>query len=61
VYLEGGAGDIDPNFNSLNTIQMTALTNFMNQAFMGPVYGLVVWQKIMMCKVNGLLAVFDAS
>ena len=61
VYLQGGAGDIDPNFNSLTTIQMTALTGFVNQMFMGPMYALIVSQKILMCRVNGLLAIFDAT
>ena len=61
LYIQGGAGDIDPNFNALTTVQMTALTSLANQLFMAPIYMLIVSQKILMCRVNGLLAIFDAT
>ena len=61
IYLQGGAPDINSNFNALSTMPLTALTGLVNQIFMQPLYVLVVAQKVMMCKVNGVLSIFDAS
>lgn len=61
LYLEGGAHEIDSNFNALTAMPIVAFTGFLNQVFMGPLYALIVAQKLMMCKVNGVLAIFDAS
>lgn len=61
VYLEGGAHTIDSNFNALVTMPITALTSFLYQVFLGPIYMLIVAQKIMMCNVQGVVAVFDPA
>ena len=61
TYLEGGAHTIDSNFNALVTMPITALTSFLYQIFLGPIYVLIVTQKIMMCNVEGVVAVFDTN
>ena len=61
AYLEGGAHTIDSNFNALVTMPMTALTSFIYQLFTLPLYGLIVAHKVMMCRVQGVVAVFDVS
>ena len=61
VYLEGGAHNIDNNFNAMVTMPLTALTSFIYQLFLAPLYGLMAAQKIMMCRIEGVMAVFDVS
>ena len=61
VYLEGRAPDIDSNFNAMSTIPITALTSLLHQAFLAPVYPMIVAQKVMMCRVQGVLAIFDST
>ena len=67
MYLEGGAGDIDPNFNSLTTIQMPRgaradqFRHTSESAIYGPCVGPLSGRRFWMCKVNGLMAMFDAS
>jgi hypothetical protein len=61
VYLEGGAHTIDNNFNALVTMPITALTSFLYQIFLAPIYMLIVAQKITMCNVQGVVAVFDPT
>ena len=61
TYLQGGAHTIDSNFHAMTTMPMTALTSFLHQVLMGPIYGLIVTQKVMMCRVQGIVAIFDSS
>ena len=58
-YLQGGAHTIDSNFNAMTTMPMIALTSFLHQVWLAPVYALIVTQKVMMCRVQGLMAIFD--
>jgi hypothetical protein len=60
-YLQGGAHTIDSNFNAMTTMPMIALTSFLHQVWLAPVYALIVTQKVMMCRVQGLMAIFDGS
>ena len=61
TYLTGGAHQIDSNFNAMATMPLTALTSFLNQVFLFPLYGLIVSQKVMMCRVEGVLAMFNVT
>jgi hypothetical protein len=61
TYLQGGAHTIDSNFYAMTTMPMTALTSFLHQIWLSPVYALIVTQKVMMCRVQGVMAIFDAS
>jgi hypothetical protein len=61
TYLQGGAHTIDSNFHAMTTMPMTALTSFLHQVWLSPVYALIVTQKVMMCRVQGVMAIFDAS
>lgn len=61
MYLQGGAHEIDSNFNALVTMPLTALTNLANQVALAPLYPLIVMQQIMMCRANGVMAIFDAT
>jgi hypothetical protein len=61
MFLQGGAHEIDSNFNALATMPLTALTNFANQVALAPLYPLIIGQKVMMCRANGVLAIFDVS
>lgn len=61
MFLQGGAHEIDSNFNALVTMPLTALTNLANQVALAPLYPLIVMQKIMMCRANGVLAIFDVT
>jgi hypothetical protein len=61
TYLQGGAHTIDSNFHAMTTMPMTALTSFLHQVWLSPVYALIVSQKVMMCRVQGVMAIFDAS
>ena len=61
MFLQGGAHEIDSNFNALATMPLTALTNMANQVALAPLYPLIVAQKVMMCRANGVLAIFDVS
>jgi hypothetical protein len=61
MYLQGGAAQIDPAFNSMATMPITALTGMVNQYQMTPLYAMVVTQKVLMCRINGVLAVFDST
>ena len=61
LYLEGGAHEIDTNFNALTTMPLTAFTSFLNQWFMSSLYALVVAHQVAMCRVKGVLAIFDAT
>ena len=61
TYLQGGAHTIDSNFNAMSTMPMTALTSFLHQIWLSPVYALIVTQKVMMCRVQGVMAIFDGA
>ena len=61
VYLQGGAHQINNNFNAMATMTLTALTSFVSQIFLGTIYPLIVSQKIMMCQAQGFVAIFDAT
>ena len=61
VFLQGGAHTIDSNFHAMSTMPITALTSFLHQVFLLPLYPLVVAQKVVMCRVKGFLAIFDAT
>ena len=61
TYLQGGAHIIDSNFHAMTTMPMTALTSFLHQVLLGPIYALIVTQKVMMCRVQGVMAIFDSS
>ncbi len=43
----------------MTTMPMIAITSFLHQIWLGPVYALIVTQKVMMCRVQGLMAIFD--
>jgi len=61
MFLQGGAPQIDSNFNALVTMPLTALTNLANQVALAPLYPLIVVQKVMMCRANGVLGIFDVT
>jgi hypothetical protein len=61
TYFQGGAHTIDSNFHAMTTMPMTALTSFLHQIWLSPVYALIVSQKVMMCRVQGVMAIFDSS
>ena len=61
LYLQGGAQEIDSNFNAQVTMPLTALTSFLYHMTLWPLYGLIASQKVMMCRVEGLVAVFDVA
>ena len=61
VYIEGGAHDIDNNFNAMVTMPLTALTSFISQIFFGMLYPLIISQKLVMCQTQGFLALFEPS
>ena len=61
AFLQGGAHTIDSNFHAMATMPLTALTSFMHQVLLMPLYPLIVAQKVVMCRVQGVLAVFDAK
>jgi hypothetical protein len=51
------ASNVDSNANTMLSLSTAAVTGFMSQVTLFPVYGLAVAHKILMCKVNGLVAV----
>ena len=61
TYMQGGAHEIDSNFHAMSTMSMTALTGFLHQVLLSPIYAMIVTQKVMMCRVQGLVAIFDAT
>lgn len=61
TYMQGGAHNIDSNFHATATMSMTALTGFLHQVLLSPIYTLIVTQKVMMCRVQGVMAIFDAT
>lgn len=61
AYLQGGAHVIDSNFHATTTMSMTALTSFLHQILLNPIYALIVTQKVMMCRVQGVMAIFDST
>ena len=61
AYLQGGAHVIDSNFHATTTMSMTALTGFLHQVLLYPIYALIVTQKVMMCRVQGVMAIFDST
>ena len=60
-FLQGGAHTIDSNFHAMSTMPLTALTSFLHQVFLLPLYPLVIAQKVMMCRVQGILAIFNPT
>ena len=61
LYLQGGAQEIDSNFSAQVTMPLTAPTSFLYHMTLWPLYGLIAPQKVMMCRVEGLAAVFDVA
>lgn len=61
TYIQGGAHTIDSNFHAMVTMPMTALTSFMHQVLLSPIYAMIVTQKVMMCRVQGVMAIFDST
>jgi hypothetical protein len=58
-YLYGGASNVDTNADAVLTISSTALNGFMHQIALLPLYQMVTYHQIMMCQINGVLALMD--
>ena len=61
LYLQGGAQEVDSNFNAQSAIPLTALTSLLYRKTLWPLCGLIASQKVMMYRVEGLVAVFDVA
>ena len=61
AYMYGGATNVDTNAEAALTISATALNGFMHQAALLPLYILVASRQVMMCQVNGVLALVDSE
>lgn len=58
-YMYGGASNVDTNADAALTISSTALNGFMHQAALLPLYLMISSRQVMMCQVNGVLALMD--
>ena len=54
-------GAVDSNVNTMVSMSMAAVTGFLHQIALAPVYVLSVGHKVMMCQVSGFLAVTSAT
>ena len=61
AYMYGGASNVDTNAEAALTISATALNGFMHQAALLPLYLMVASRQVMMCQVNGVLALVDSE
>jgi len=52
---------VDTSVNTIISMSMAAITGFLHQLALAPVYMLSVGHKIMMCQVSGFLAVSSAT
>lgn len=52
---------IDSSVNTVISLSMAAITGFLHQLALAPVYVLAVGHKIMMCQVNGFLAITSVT
>lgn len=55
-----GFSKVDASVNTMVSLSMAAITGFLHQIALAPVYILSVGRKIMLCRVSGFLAVFNA-
>lgn len=51
--------NVDSSVNTMISLSMAAITGFLHQIALAPVYVLAVGRKIMLCRVSGFLAVFN--
>ena len=60
-YIYHGAVNVDTNADAALTVTMLAVTSFLQQMNMFSIYSMIATHQIMMCEVNGMLAVIDAT
>ena len=60
-YMYDHASNVDTNSDAMLTLTMTAVTGFLNQLALFPVYSMIVSYQIYMCPINGMLAVLDPA
>ena len=60
-YIYHGAVNVDTNADAALTVTMMAVTSFLHQMSLLPIYTMVATHQILMCEVNGMLAVIDAT
>lgn len=61
TYMYHGATNVDNNADAMLTVTMTAVTGFLHQSFLYPVYYLAAMRQILMCKINGILSLIDQT
>jgi len=61
TYVQGGAGKIDSTFNAMSTMVMTSLNFLLNQILLILIYPFIVMHKVMVCQVNGILAMISEA
>ena len=60
-FMYHGASNVDTNADAVLTISMSALTNFLHQLSLAPLYMMLVTHQIYICQTNGVLALMDVS
>ena len=60
-YMYMGASNVDTNADAMLTQTMTAINRFLNQIALAPLYAMAATYQVMMCQVNGVLSIVDAS
>ena len=60
-YLYGGARNVDTNTDAVLTLSATSLNAFMHQLALFPLYTMLAGHQVMMCGVNGMLAIMKSD
>jgi len=60
-YIYHGAVNVDTNADAALTVTMLAVTSFLQQMNLLPIYAMIATHQILMCEVNGMLAVIDST
>lgn len=60
-YMYHGASNVDTNADTVLTITMSSLTNFLHQLSMWPLYAMLVTHQIYICQTNGVMALMDVT